>query len=172
MDHDKYMLIALEEARKAAVMGEIPVGALLVLDGQVIARGHNERETTSDPLAHAEMVVLRRASAVLGTWRLDRSVLYVTLEPCPMCSGAIMQSRVSTIVYGARDARAGCCGTLYNLPEDRRFPAKCKIIGGVLGSECANILGGFFLTKRKVRDLSSGGVAEWSKAVDSKSTRR
>ena len=143
------MAEALEEARLAAEKGEVPIGAVVVRDNRIIARSHNEREASGDPLGHAEMVALRLAGEALGRWRLDGTTLYVTLEPCPMCAGAIMQSRVSTVVYGTPDPRAGCCGSLYNLIEDRRFPTRCKVVSGVLGAECARILQDFFLVRRK-----------------------
>lgn len=149
MSHEDYMQIALAEARKAEIQGEVPVGAVVVVDGKIIAQAHNERESRGNPLAHAEIIALNSAALKLGTWRLDSSILYVTLEPCPMCAGAALQARVPLIVYGTRDPRAGCCGSLYNIPEDKRFPFKCRVVGGVLASECAKVLGGFFLARRK-----------------------
>lgn len=146
--HEAFMRIALEEARKGASMGEVPVGAVLVLDGSVVGRGHNRRESLKDPTAHAEILALRGAAESLRSWLLEGSTLYSTLEPCPMCASALVQSRVKSIVYGARDIRWGACGTLYDIPRDPRLNHRCEVTGGVLAEECAKMLREFFLALR------------------------
>jgi tRNA(adenine34) deaminase len=142
--HERFMQLALEEARKAEAMGEVPIGAVIVLDGEVIGRGYNLRETNQDPLAHAEMIAIRQAAEHLGSWRLNDCLLYVTLEPCPMCAGAIIQSRVKTVIYGTADPKAGCAGTLMNLLDEKRFNHQTEVITGVMQQECSQILTQFF----------------------------
>ncbi len=144
-----FMRMALKEAEKAQKKGEVPIGAVLVLNDKVIARTHNLRQTTKDATAHAEILAIKKASKKLKTWHLVDCELYVTLEPCPMCSGAIINSRINRVIFGAYDSKAGCCGTLYNLPQDARFNHRPKeIIGGVLENECADILSKFFKSLR------------------------
>ena len=143
----RYMTEALALAREAAAEGEVPVGAVVVRDGEIIARGRNRR-LAGDPLAHAEIEALRAAAALLGSWRLDDCDLVVTLEPCPMCAGAIMQARVGRVFFGAFDSRAGCCGSLYNLPEDKRFPTRTAVYGGHMQDACAAVLEDFFRERR------------------------
>ena len=143
-ESEKYMTEALLEAEKALAAGEVPIGAVMVRNGEIIARGHNERETTDDPTAHAEIVAMRRAAENLGGWRLDGCTLYVTLEPCPMCAGAIVQSRVSRLVFGAYDPAQGCAGSVYRIPEDPAFSHFCPSDGGMLEEECSAILQKFF----------------------------
>ncbi|MBO8142377.1 MAG: nucleoside deaminase [Firmicutes bacterium] len=138
------MRAALEEARAAAALGEIPIGAVVVKDGQVLARGHNLRETERDPTAHAEVVAIRRAASSIGAWRLTGTTLYVTIEPCPMCAGALVLARIERLVYGAADPKAGACGTLYNLVQDPRLNHRLAVSGGVLEDECRDVLRGFF----------------------------
>lgn len=147
-DEIKYMRAALLEARKAAAAGDVPVGAVLVRDGCIISRGRNRREEKRDATAHAEIEALRKASKKLGGWYLHGCTLYVTLEPCPMCAGAAMQARIDSIIFGAYDPKAGCCGSLLHLPEDARFPHRPTVRGGVLEAECAAILRTFFKEKR------------------------
>ncbi|TCP22120.1 tRNA-adenosine deaminase [Scopulibacillus darangshiensis] len=146
--HESFMEKAIEEAEKAEAIGEVPIGAVIVKDGEVIASAHNLRETTQQPMAHAECLAIQDASRKLGTWRLSGCALYVTLEPCPMCAGAIIQSRVDTVVYGASDPKAGCAGTLMNLPEDPRFNHRAEVISGISGDACGQMLTAFF---RKLR---------------------
>ena len=146
--HHIWMREAIEEAKKAEALKEVPIGAVIVKDGRIVARGHNMRESANDPTAHAEMIAIRQASAALGAWRLTGCTLYVTLEPCPMCAGAIVQSRIPLVVYGAADPKAGCAGTLYNLLQDDRFNHRAEIVSGVLQDECAELLTMFF---RKLR---------------------
>ncbi|MFF3243271.1 tRNA adenosine(34) deaminase TadA [Streptomyces sp. NPDC002870] len=139
------MRLALAEAERAALSGDVPVGAVvLAKDGSLLAAGHNEREATGDPTAHAEVLAIRRAAALLGEWRLSGCTLVVTLEPCTMCAGAIVQSRVDRVVYGARDEKAGAAGSLWDVIRDRRLNHRPEVILGVLEQECAKQLTDFF----------------------------
>ena len=151
--HREHMRAALAQAKAALDLGEVPVGAAIVCDGQVIALAHNERETTLDPTAHAEILAIRAAGERLGTWRLSDCTLYVTLEPCPMCAGAIINSRISRVVFGAYDKKAGAFGSVMDM---NAFPLnhKCEVSGGVLEEECALLLSDFFrdLRKKKKKD--------------------
>jgi len=144
----QWMQEAIKEAMKAEAIGEVPIGAVIVHNGEIIGRGHNLRETTLDPTAHAEMVAIREASSRLKAWRLLDCTLYVTLEPCPMCAGALVQGRIAKVVYGTIDPKAGCAGTLMNLLQEPRFNHETVLIGGVLKEECAALLTNFF---RKLR---------------------
>jgi tRNA(adenine34) deaminase len=144
MNHAYFMLAALEEAKKAEEMGEVPIGAVVVRDGKIIARGYNLRETTQDPLAHAEIRAIQQAADRLGSWRLQDCILYVTLEPCPMCAGAILQSRIKQVVYGTADPKAGCAGSLLNLLQDQRFNHQTEVVTSVCQQECSQILKQFF----------------------------
>jgi tRNA(adenine34) deaminase len=138
---------ALAEADLAARAGDVPVGAVVLgPDGALLATGHNEREATGDPTAHAEVLAVRRAAAALGRWRLSGCTLVVTLEPCTMCAGALVQSRVDRVVYGARDEKAGAAGSLWDVVRDRRLNHRPEVIHGVLEQECANLLTSFFRT--------------------------
>lgn len=143
-----YMRIALEEARIAAAEGEIPVGAVLVKEGEIIARAHNRREATLDPTAHAEILCLREAARRLGDWRLRGCTLYVTLEPCPMCAGAMVMSQLGQCVYGAADERQGCCGSVYDLPGDAALAGTTKWQSGVMAEECGRLMSEFFAGRR------------------------
>lgn len=147
----KFMAEALKEARKAARKGEVPVGALIVRGGEVVSRGHNRREVANDPTEHAEMAAIRRAARKLGSWRLSGATIYVTLEPCPMCMGAILQARVSRLVFAAFDPKAGACGSLYDLSNDRRLNHRVEAVSGVMGSEAAAMLKEFFSQLRAAR---------------------
>lgn len=151
------MLLAIEEAKKAEQKGEVPIGAIVVHDGQIIGRGYNLREVNQDPLAHAEMIAIHEAANHLGSWRLNNCTLYATLEPCPMCAGAILQARIPTLVYGADDPKAGSVRSLYNLLWDDRFNHEAKVISGVLQAECGQLLSAFFqeLRARKKRNKQS-----------------
>ena len=144
----EFMRLALEEARKAAQEGEIPVGAVIVRDGQVIAAAHNRREADHDPTAHAELLCMRQAAAKLGDWRLRGCTLYVTLEPCPMCAGAMVMSQLGACVYGAADDKQGCCGSVYDLPGDPALAAQTKWQSGVLAEECGEMMRSFFAERR------------------------
>nr|WP_083934629.1 tRNA adenosine(34) deaminase TadA [Siminovitchia fordii] len=146
---EKYMQLAIAEAKKAEEMKEVPIGAVVVLNDKVVAAAHNKRETDQNAVAHAELLAIESACKKLGTWRLEEAELYVTLEPCPMCSGAIILSRVKKVVYGASDPKAGCAGTLMNLLTDERFNHQSEVISGVLGEECGRLLSDFF---RRIRE--------------------
>ncbi|OIU71603.1 tRNA adenosine(34) deaminase TadA [Rossellomorea aquimaris] len=139
-----FMLEALKEAEKARGINEVPIGAVVVLGDDIIGRGYNLRETTQNAVTHAETLAIQEACEKTGTWRLEGAELYVTLEPCPMCSGAIILSRIEKVVYGAADPKAGCAGTLMNLLDDSRFNHQCEVVAGVLQEECGSILSDFF----------------------------
>lgn len=144
-----FMNMALEEAKKARELQEVPIGAVIVLDGEVIAKGYNLRETKQSSVAHAELLAIMEACNTLGTWRLEEATLYVTLEPCPMCAGAIMNSRIKRVVFGAYDPKAGCAGTFMNLLQDERFNHQSEVTSGVLYEECGGILTAFFKELRE-----------------------
>ncbi len=141
---EKYMKKALEEAHKALSTYEVPIGAIIVHKGEIIGRGHNKRESLSDPLAHAEIFAIKEASKNLKNWRLMDCTLYVTVEPCPMCAGAIINSRIDRIVIGARDPKMGCCGSVINLLDNPKFNHRPIVEFGVLEEECSNIISNFF----------------------------
>lgn len=148
MNDEYYMREAIKEAKKAEAKGEVPIGAVLVLHDEIVARAHNLRETEQRSLAHAEMLAIDEACRKLGTWRLEAAVLYVTLEPCPMCAGAVVLSRVDKVVFGAFDPKGGCTGTLMNLLQEERFNHQAEVVSGVLEEECGEMLSAFF---RKLR---------------------
>ena len=148
MDDATFMQAAREEAQAALEEGEMPVGCVVVCGAEILARGHNLREQLQDPTAHAEMVALRRAAQARGSWRLENCTLYVTLEPCPMCAGAISQARVRRLVYGARDARYGCAGSVYRIPEDPAFSHFCICDGGIMEADCRALIDRFFARLR------------------------
>ncbi|NDC63551.1 MAG: nucleoside deaminase [Planctomycetia bacterium] len=147
--HHRWMRLALDEARAAAAEEEVPVGAIVVAGGRVVASAHNQREQLADPTAHAEMIAITQAAAALGSWRLEGCTLYVTLEPCPMCAGAILQSRVPVVVWGAPDPKAGAVETLYRLFDDPRLNHRVDHVGHVLADECGRLLSDFFRGMRK-----------------------
>ncbi|PZE19420.1 tRNA adenosine(34) deaminase TadA [Paenibacillus xerothermodurans] len=151
LTHELFMKEAIEEARKAEALREVPIGAVIVWNDEIIGRGHNLRETSMDPLAHAELIAIKEASEYLNAWRLLDCKLYVTLEPCPMCAGAIVQSRVPQVIYGTPDPKAGCAGTLMNLLQEERFNHQVDIVSGVLREECSTMLIQFF---RRLRGKS------------------
>ena len=142
------MLLALEEAAAATAHGDVPVGALALVGGEVVARRHNERELQGDPSAHAELLAMRDAARLLGSWRLEGVTVVVTLEPCPMCAGALVAGRVERVLFGATDPKAGACGTLYNLCADPRLNHEVAVTPGVLAAESAALLTAFFTAKR------------------------
>lgn len=146
-----YMSEALVEARKAFDKGEVPIGAVVVLDGQIIGRGHNLRETTDDPTSHAEIIAIREASQHMGDWRLEETTLYCTIEPCPMCAGALINGRVKRLVYGAKDPKAGAVDSLLNLVQDERFNHRLEVTSGVLEDQCRQIIQEFFERLRNCR---------------------
>lgn len=149
--HERFMEESLREAVAAADEDEVPVGCVIVHpDRGVLAAAHNRREHLQDPTAHAEMIALRSAAERLGSWRLDDCTLYVTLEPCPMCAGAVVQARVPVVVYGCTDPKAGACDSLYQIPTDDRLNHRCRVIGGVLADRCAAVLSEYFRGKRRL----------------------
>lgn len=149
MTDEEAMAIALTEAGAAADAGEVPVGAVVIgADGELLARRHNERELASDPTAHAEVLALRDASEVVGSWRLSGATVVVTLEPCPMCAGALLAARVARVVFGAPDPKAGACGSLYNLCTDPRLNHEVEVVAGVEAEACGAVLTEFFATRR------------------------
>jgi len=146
---EKFMRAALAEARKGSKKDEVPVGAVVVVDGRIIARAHNLRESLIDPTAHAEVLVIKKAAKKLGGWRLNKATLYTTLEPCPMCAGAIVHSRVRELVFGADDPKAGACGSIMNVVSSKHLNHRVKVVSGVLKKECSEILKEFFRKLRK-----------------------
>lgn len=148
MTDEELMRLALAEAQAAVGHGDVPVGAVVVIDGEVVASRHNEREVANDPTAHAELLAVREAAAILGSWRLDTATVVVTLEPCPMCAGALQQARIERVVFGATDMKAGACGSLYHLGADPRLNHEFEVTRGVLADECAALLTGFFAERR------------------------
>ena len=139
-----FMQAALDQAEAARALGEVPIGAVIVLDGEIVGRGYNLRETSNDPTTHAEMVAIRQAAEHIGHWRLLETTLYVTLEPCVMCMGAIILARIPRLVYACRDPRAGAVGSIYDFAQDERFNHKVEVTEGVLGEACSQMLSGFF----------------------------
>ena len=158
--HAVHMRMALDEAKQAVAEDEVPIGAIIVsMKEGVLARAHNQREQLRDPTAHAEMIAITQAAQSMPSWRLEHCILYVTLEPCPMCAGAIVQARVPMVVYGAADPKAGACHTLYQITNDPRLNHRCAVVAGVLGDECAAILSNYFATKR-VRKNPTNSILE------------
>ena len=145
---------ALAEAKKAAAAGEVPVGAVIVKDGEIIGRGHNETETAKDPTAHAEMIAIRQAAKNLGGWRLTGCTMYVTTEPCSMCAGAIVWSRISRMFIGTMDPKSGACGSVFNIPQESRLNHFVEIETGLMQEECSSLMKSFFkeLRKRKLEE--------------------
>jgi len=151
VDHERYMAMALAQAQQALAADEVPVGAVIVRDGTVLAAAHNGREQLRDPTAHAEMIAITQAAAALASWRLTRCTLYVTLEPCPMCAGAILQARLSRVVYGAEDPKAGAVKSLFELLNDTRLNHRAEVEAGILAEQCGQLLTDFFTQKRLLR---------------------
>ena len=143
-----WMVEALAEARKAAAAGEVPIGAVVVHGGRVVGRGRNARETQRDPTAHAEILALQEAARSLGRWRLTGATVYATLEPCPMCAGALVNARVDRLVYAVPDPKAGAAGSLFDVPRDPRLNHRVEVASGVLAAECGELLSSFFRTRR------------------------
>ena len=144
MNHMNHMRCALDEARLAAAAGEVPIGAVLIVGEAVVARAHNRREVWQDPTAHAELIAIREAAAQLRTWRLVGGTLYVTMEPCAMCIGAAVLARIDRVVFGVWDPKGGACGSVLNIPEERRLNHHIEVIGGLLEEESRELLQGFF----------------------------
>jgi tRNA(adenine34) deaminase len=153
LNDELMMAQALAMAREAQNLGEVPVGAVVVRSGRILAQAHNLRETLNDPTAHAERLALSWAGRSLGTWHLEDCVLYVTLEPCIMCAGAIVQSRIKRLVYGAADPKAGACTSLYQLVSDPRLNHRCPITAGIMARECGEVLKEFFQERRSFRKV-------------------
>ncbi len=151
LDHEYWMEMAFREAEKAYEKGEVPIGAVVVYENRIIGRGHNLTETLQDPTAHAEMIAITAAAEYLGSRRLLDTALYVTLEPCSMCAGAIVLARIPLLVFGASDPKAGACGTLYNIVQDVRLNHRVQVIRGILENKCSLILSDFF---RKLRETN------------------
>lgn len=149
LPHEQYMRLAIAEAQAASEADEVPVGAVIVHHGRIIAAAHNQRELLHDPTAHAEMIAITQAAEAVGDWRLEDCTLYVTLEPCPMCAGAIVLARLPVLVFGAFDPKAGACGSLFSLVTDPRLNHRVQIVSGILEQECAAVLQDFFARKRQ-----------------------
>ena len=145
---DYFMRLALREAGQALEHADVPIGAVVVQDGELVAAAHNERELRQDPTAHAELIALREASRVAGSWRVLDSTIYVTLEPCAMCAGAIVLARVPRVVYGASDPKAGACGSVLDVLAEPRLNHRPEVAGGLLAGECGDLLSGFFASRR------------------------
>ncbi|MEC5425030.1 tRNA adenosine(34) deaminase TadA [Virgibacillus sp. C22-A2] len=152
---EKFMQAAIAEANKARNQDEVPIGAVIVYKGEVIASGYNLRETSQTTLSHAELIAIAEANKKIKSWRLEECTLYVTLEPCPMCAGAIVQSRIRRVVFGAADPKAGCAGSLMNLLEDQRFNHQVELTRGVLGEACGQLLTDFF---KELRSRKKGNL--------------
>ncbi|MBR2480436.1 MAG: nucleoside deaminase [Clostridia bacterium] len=149
MDKIRFMRLAIKEAKKAELIDEVPIGAVIVKDGKVIARAHNKKESKNQATRHAEIEAIEKATKKVNNWWLEDCDIYVTLEPCAMCAGALINSRLRNIYFGAYDKKAGCCGSLYNLPIDVRFNHRLGVEGGILEEECATLLTNYFKKKRK-----------------------
>jgi tRNA(adenine34) deaminase len=150
---EHYMKEAIKEAKKAEALAEVPIGAIVVIDGKIISRAHNLRESKQSAVAHAEVLAIEQACQETGSWRLENATLYVTLEPCAMCSGAMILSRIKRVVYGAQDPKGGCAGTFMNLLQDERFNHQSEVKSGVLEEECGQLLSDFFRKLRERRKL-------------------
>jgi len=148
IDDERFMRSALDEATKAGEAGDVPVGAVVVKEGRVIARGRNQREVLQDPTAHAEILAITAAASAVGHWRLENCTMYVTLEPCPMCAGAVVQARLKRLVFGALDPKAGACQSLYSITSDERLNHQVEVVGSVLAAESAALLRDFFAAQR------------------------
>lgn len=148
-DNEKYMRVAIKQAQKAAEIGEVPIGCVIVFEDKIIARGYNRRNTDKNTLAHAELIAIKKAAKKLGDWRLEGCTIYITLEPCPMCAGAIIQARIPQVVIGAMNPKAGCAGSILNLLQVQKFNHQADLVKGVLENECRELMTGFF---RKLRN--------------------
>lgn len=160
IEDEYFMKEAIKEAKRAEELKEVPIGAVIVIGDKIISRAHNLRESQQNAVAHAELLAIDRACRVRGSWRLEDATLYVTLEPCPMCSGAIILSRVKRVVYGAADPKGGCAGTFMNLLQDARFNHQCELTKGVLEDECGSMLSSFFRGLRERRKLEKKQARE------------
>ncbi len=149
MSHEYYINEAIKLAELALTHDDVPVGAVVVFEGKIIGRGENKREIDSDPLAHAEIIALKDAANTLGSWNLSGASLYVTFEPCAMCAGAIVNSRIQNLYFGAFDGRFGCCGSVYNIPQDKKLNHYVNVCGGILNKKCKELLADYFAKKRQ-----------------------
>ena len=165
MDHREYMRLALELAAQAGERGDVPVGCVIVKDGQIVGRGRNRREENGDATAHAELEAIRDACARLGSWRLSGCALYVTMEPCPMCAGGIVNARIDRVYYGARDEKAGCCGSVLDMMHEKGFNHQVDVTSGVLGDECSQMMKAFFHELRAGRMQTGTGTDNQHRAV-------
>lgn len=169
--HEKYMKEALKQAKKAYALGEVPIGCVIVHQGKIIGRGYNRRNTDKNTLAHAEITAIRKASKIIGDWRLEECTIYITLEPCQMCAGAIIQARIPEVVMGCMNPKAGCGGSLLNILEDPRFNHQAAVTRGILEQECSNLLKLFFMELRernKLEKLRKKAATEMSAATSGK----
>ena len=161
---EKYMRQAIRQAKKAYQIKEVPIGCVIVFEGKTIARGYNRRNTNKDPLSHAELIAIRKASKKLGDWRLEDCTMYITLEPCQMCAGAIVQSRIRRVVIGSMNPKAGCAGSILNLLEMKQFNHQVEVERGVLEEECTAMLQDFFKElrqeKKRIKEASQAGILE------------
>ena len=152
-EEEKYMKEALRQAKKAEKLGEVPIGCVIVKDGKIIARGYNRRNTDKNTLAHAELQAIRKASKAVGDWRLEECTMYITLEPCQMCAGAIVQARIPRVVIGSMNSKAGCAGSVLNLLKEPGFNHQAQVVTGILEEECSEMMSGFFTELRKKKRL-------------------
>jgi tRNA(adenine34) deaminase len=150
---ERFMAAAIDQAYIAEENGDVPIGCVIVHEGQVIAKAYNQREQLTDPTAHAEIIALTQAAEYLGSWRLHGCTIYVTLEPCPMCAGALVLSRIDRLVYGCADPKTGSCGSIYNIVEDQRLNHMVNVTSGTLGEKCSQQLSGFFKQRRKEKAI-------------------
>lgn len=157
-EHEKYMKKALQQAKKAYLMGEVPIGCVIVYQGKIIGRGYNRRNTDRCTLAHAEMNAIKKASKKIGDWRLEDCTMYITLEPCQMCSGAIVQARIPLVVIGSMNPKAGCAGSVLNMLQVPEFNHQVEIVTGILEGECSEVLTKFFRELREKKKLEKSGV--------------
>jgi tRNA(adenine34) deaminase len=155
--HEHWMNRAISEARKAEAKNEVPIGCVILHEGKIIARGHNLRESTQDPAAHAELIAIRKAARKLGSWRLLNCTLYVTLEPCTMCMGAIILARIPTVVFGCYDPKGGAAGSLFDLSSDPRLNHQVKLVPNIQATECSGLLSSFFSELRVRKKIAVGG---------------
>ncbi|MCQ4725115.1 tRNA adenosine(34) deaminase TadA [Anaerotignum faecicola] len=151
MEHEIYMREAVNEAKKAFELDETPIGAVIVQDGKIIGRGYNRRNSEKNPLCHAEIIAINEAAKYIGDWRIENCTIYVTVEPCPMCAGAIVQARIPTVVFGTENVKAGCCGSVLNLMQQEKLNHRAEVISDVLKEECSSLMKEFFKNMRKKR---------------------
>ena len=151
MEHEIYMREAVNEAKKAFELDETPIGAVIVQDGKIIGRGYNRRNSEKNPLCHAEIIAINEAAKYIGDWRIENCTIYVTVEPCPMCAGAIVQARIPTVVFGTENVKAGCCGSVLNLMQQEKLNHRAEVISDVLKEECSSLMKDFFKNMRKKR---------------------